>query len=274
MIKTHDDEEWKQINYPKLKEEYYISNYGSVYSKLSKKILSNKNLRGGYISSSLTMKDGKDKQFRVHQLVAYTFLGFSEENKNVNHKDGNKLNNYINNLEYMTSKENTKHAFDTGLNKRIKRKVRQFDLDGKFIKEHESILDAGKSIERDSRFINNVCKGRKKTAYGFKWEYSEINPNENSNVDLSAFKSLLDFPNYKINNKGDIYNVSHKKFRTKRPNHDGTLTITLQYKTKQKSCLVHRLVAELFLENPDKKERVRHRDKNKLNNHVDNLEYY
>jgi hypothetical protein len=59
--------------------------------------------------------NGKKNNKRVHCLVAESFLGSRPDGKHVNHKDGNKLNNSLNNLEYVTPGENQQHAYDTGL---------------------------------------------------------------------------------------------------------------------------------------------------------------
>lgn len=69
----------------------------------------------GYRSVSLYPKEGKQKQIHVHRLVAIAFYGAPPEGKVVNHKDGNKANNSLSNLEYVTPSENTKHAYATGL---------------------------------------------------------------------------------------------------------------------------------------------------------------
>lgn len=68
----------------------------------------------GYLRVSL-WKSGKPKKMHVHTVVAMTFIPNPENKAQVNHKDGNKLNNSINNLEWNTPSENVQHAFDTGL---------------------------------------------------------------------------------------------------------------------------------------------------------------
>ena len=60
-------------------------------------------------------KDGKPKEFLVARLVAMTFLGLPPKGYTVNHKDGNRLNNAIENLEWLTIGDNVRHAFETGL---------------------------------------------------------------------------------------------------------------------------------------------------------------
>lgn len=71
----------------------------------------------GYLTVILYLKN-KQKSFLVHRLVCYHFKNNPQNKPTVNHKDGNKLNNHINNLEWNTISENTKHAWETGLIKK------------------------------------------------------------------------------------------------------------------------------------------------------------
>ena len=112
-------EEWISVKgYENL---YEISNFGRVKSlgnksnhkseKILKQCLSRKN---GYLSVSLS-KNGKTKSYRVHRLVAEHFIPNSNKLFQVNHIDGNKQNNHINNLEWITCKENIHHAWNNNL---------------------------------------------------------------------------------------------------------------------------------------------------------------
>ena len=72
-------------------------------------------LSGGYLKTMLKADSCKYKTWNVHKFITMTFFGECPEGKEVNHKDGNKLNNYITNLEYVTRLENVKHCHDNGL---------------------------------------------------------------------------------------------------------------------------------------------------------------
>ena len=119
------EEIWKDIKgYEGL---YQISSLGRVKS-LSRKISNEKRTylskekilkihlrKDGYCRIGLT-KNKKQQQFLVHRLVSHAFIPNPENKPCINHKDGDKENNYVNNLEWCTSSENNKHAFKTGLN--------------------------------------------------------------------------------------------------------------------------------------------------------------
>jgi hypothetical protein len=119
------NEIWKDI--PEFEGFYQVSNYGRVRSCdrcitrpsgvvfQKGKILSPSTNKAGYFGLVLC-KDGR-KPRMIHSLVASAFLGERPDDYCINHKDGNKLNNAVTNLEYCTQKENIHHANRTGLSK-------------------------------------------------------------------------------------------------------------------------------------------------------------
>ena len=107
-------EEWKDI--PEYKGKYQCSNKGNVrdinHVKI-KTILKTTGYRCVYLRAH-----GERKSFFVHRLVAITFIKAVTGKNHVNHKDGNKLNNIVENLEWCTPGENLSHAYKNGLNSR------------------------------------------------------------------------------------------------------------------------------------------------------------
>lgn len=180
------NEEWEDIKFRKNGIEYdcigiyQVSNYGRVKSlgninnksRRKKPFIRKINLsKKGY--SILTIyKDGIQNTLKVHRLVAEAFITNTENKPQINHKDGNKTNNKVSNLEWCTNSENQKHAYKNNLEKpRFQKNVYQYDLEGNFIKKWDYIVDAAKTLKIDSSSISAVCRGRRKTAGGYIWKY-------------------------------------------------------------------------------------------------------
>jgi len=112
---TQQQEEWKAI--ADSNGEYYISNQGRVKShKFGKERILKPGLIGsGYQFVDLCFKGKKPTSRTIHKLVALAFIPNPENKPQVNHKDGDKLNNCIDNLEWVTRQENVRHAWENGL---------------------------------------------------------------------------------------------------------------------------------------------------------------
>jgi hypothetical protein len=96
--------------------DYLISDKGRVYSKKRRRFLSGWLDNGGYLRGWIC-ENGEQKKRLFHILVMEAFVGRKPDKLDTNHKDGNKLNNRLANLEYCTKSENTKHSYDNGLQK-------------------------------------------------------------------------------------------------------------------------------------------------------------
>lgn len=103
-------------------------------------------------------KNGKPKDFLVARLVAITFLGYPKDGETVNHKDGNRLNNNIENLEWLSLEDNIRHAFATGLMPYNKIRLYNNKIDLIFM----SMAKASLYLKRNKGYISNcLCKKRK-----------------------------------------------------------------------------------------------------------------
>ena len=134
----------------------------------------------GYVLVDL-WKDGKGKTYKVHRLVAEAYIPNPEGKETVNHIDGNKANNNVSNLEWATQKEQNLHFYQHNLkskenvNKAIQsmnransKKVRCIETNV----EYPSANDAGRTLGKsDGSAIVACCRGKRKVAYGFTWEY-------------------------------------------------------------------------------------------------------
>lgn len=105
---------WKPVNEEFYKELYLVSNYGRIKSLAwnKERILKQKNTNSGYLSV-LLCKNNKRKEKLVHRLVMEAF--FEKSERDINHIDGNKTNNFIENLEFVTKSQNMTHALKVGL---------------------------------------------------------------------------------------------------------------------------------------------------------------
>lgn len=114
------EEVWKDV--VGFEDYFRVSTFGNVYSKRTGIILKQVLRVNGYktISTRIGGRSGKALCFKVHRLVAEAFISNPQNKPEVNHKDGNKANNSVQNLEWNTKSENILHSYDTGLSKPIK----------------------------------------------------------------------------------------------------------------------------------------------------------
>jgi hypothetical protein len=284
---------WKVIkDFP----NYSISNDGVIKNK-SNHILSPANV-GGYLQVRLYEKK-IPKSLKIHRLVAQEFIDNIENLSIVDHIDRNKLNNHVDNLRWVNNSENSLNINKTpyDIKKLVSaRPVLKINIKtNKIINEYNSItlaatelfdkgltnsISSGKTniwgvLNNKIQIIQNGDTTREKkvlSAYGYKWKYAD-----NISKHAQGIETWKDIPSvfikninkYQISNYGRIKNNRGRIGEGSSKHHSGYNVVTIKYGT----FLMHRLVAQVFIDNPKSLPIVNHIDGDKLNNHVDNLEW-
>lgn len=183
--KEENKEVWKPI--PGYEGLYEVSNKGrvksikkvivdsigrkrTIHERIRKATQTNK----GYLRVMLCDSKGNNKLLRVHRLVAEAFIPNPENKPQVNHKDEDKTNNHVENLEWMTAKENLNFGTRNARSAKSRSKpVAQYTKDGKLVKIWQSTREAGRELNISNGNISSVARGMHKTCCGFVWKYVE-----------------------------------------------------------------------------------------------------
>jgi hypothetical protein len=237
---------------------YKITKNGKVWSNKSNKFLATKICNGYSIF----------KDISVHRLVAEIFIPNPENKPYVNHINSDKLDNRVENLEWVTQKENC-----AAHNKKIShpRKVVQIDMNGKIVNKFDSLKEAGESIGYSASAISKVVLKINNTAGGYMWEYEEFYMKI---LDISEGKQVYDNHKNYVFPEGTIYNNIRKALVKPIKNASGYCYVTISNCKTKRNHYVHRIVADHFIENKDKyKTQVNHKNKKRDDNNIENLEW-
>lgn len=157
----------------------YVYNGKGYYLK-KEKICCQRQNKKGYLMVDL-VKHGNNisRPFLVHRLVAIAFIENIHSKPQINHIDGNKQNNNVENLEWCDNSQNQKHAYKLGLNKRSenagreKRPVCLYNSNMDLIKEFNSIAETTRWLNCASSNVRLCCENKRKTVNGYIAKYKE-----------------------------------------------------------------------------------------------------
>lgn len=176
---------WKTLS---LNPNYRISRDGRLYNIITHKELKGSLDKNGYRCFT-TRKDGQNVTYKAHRLVAIEFIPNPNGLPEVNHIDGNKLNNHVTNLKWVTHEQNMEHwrlqqKFATKVDlpvvtrksklNRGKQPVVQYALNGDFIAEFSSYMDAERKTGIRSGNISLAARGKRHTAGNYVWRDKEV----------------------------------------------------------------------------------------------------
>lgn len=158
-------------------EQYQVSNTGAVRNKITGHILKPHKDTKGYLRVSLS-KGNVRVTVKVHRTVAIAFIENPNNLPQVNHKDGNKENNSVLNLEWVSNYENMQHAIKNGLTNHVdyagrkKRPVIRIDGVGATVR-FNSLAEASKECHISRSNLCNVLKGKRNFCGGYRWKYAD-----------------------------------------------------------------------------------------------------
>lgn len=173
------EEQWKKIEGY---NNYSVSNFGRVRNDKRNHMMSPtlRSKNSPYFAVCLTDNDGKAKRKNVHRLVAEAFIPNPNCKPQINHKDGDKENNHYSNLEWVTSSENSIHAYKLGLKKSTSAQIQKAInatkrpiINRTLGTIHESIVEAAKYIGGQGSGISKCLSGEREHYKGMHFAYLE-----------------------------------------------------------------------------------------------------
>ena len=156
------DEHWRQYK----NSNYWISDEGKCYNSQTKHLLSP--IKSGNYYKYCFSINGEKSSALIHKLVYSLFRDDYDEQKQINHIDGNKQNNVLDNLELITSQQNILHSYYILYNNISQ--IGQFDMQNNLIATYDSMSAAARAIDGSVSAISQVCAGKAKTHKGFIWK--------------------------------------------------------------------------------------------------------
>ena len=165
---------------------YQVSSQGRIWSIVSQRYLKQTITSGGYCKVGLIAKNGKEKKERIHRLVAIAFIDNPNNFPVVNHLNGIKTDNRVENLEWTTVKGNTKHAYDNNLGNFQEKlaenleKARQVNLrmysvyyDGNMVGQYKGVQAAAAAVGCSETTVMKCIRENRKTRTGYYFSVGE-----------------------------------------------------------------------------------------------------
>lgn len=269
------NEIWRPIIKENCKDFYAVSNFGNVKNVKTGKILS-KSLRDGYYSVTIMNTNNTlSHKENIHILVAEHFIRMRKKGEVIDHVNNNKLDNTVDNLQIISSKENTIKAA-----KQLKcfspKPINIYDLNRQFIEQMKNIEDVAEKYKISIKTIRKIYKGEV-THESFIFEIPEQFRSKFIDFEIGNNYKHIDIVGingYVASKDGKIINATTKQILKPTVTNNGYHVVHLVNKNIHKRMLVHRLIATTFIEEKDStKNIVNHKDRDKTNNNVDNLEW-
>lgn len=261
-------------------EKYEISNLGRIRNPKTKRLMKQReDKRTGYYRIGLMIGGSKQKNQLVHRLVGFTFIPNTNNYPTIHHENGNRKDNRVVNLKWASMLEQcqpenklprTKH------NTCGARSVNRIDKkSGKILQTYESCADAGRwaseqgltKLYAPQSYVVQVCQGKGKEAYGFGWEYTPDEVIDGEIWELLPSSLIHGTEGCFVSNKGRIKKNKGRIYSGSADN--GTIRVSIS------NCFftLRRLVAEVFIPNPDNFAWVINKDQDIHNNCVENLKW-
>ena len=252
-------------------DAHEVSNLGRIRRATTKHILKGHVGQEGYRQQTI---DGQALQ--SHRIVARAFIPNPSKKPTVDHVEASeKSNNTLTNLRWATSEEQQANAERSATNEKNQRPVRMLDKETReFIQRFESARAAARYLNKENGFksIVGALRGRIKTAYGFAWEYEEAETIKGEEW-RPIPRELFDLREpHEVSSHGRIKNLTSGRVGSGSIQNSGVATFKFTLTDgRLRTIQVTRVVASVFLENPESKPLVMHIDGDKANNHVSNL---
>ena len=234
---------WKPVPNEEYAQFNEISDKGEV--RRNNRVLAY-HIRNGYRAVCLYSPKTKKKYTEnIHRMVAGTFIPNQDRKTFVNHKDGNKHNNVVSNLEWTTPQENTEHALETGIQKGHPKSVDQYSMKGDYIATFISIVEAARKTGANDRQISSVCLGKRTSSGGFIWKYTNGTEAVRTRLPVDG-KAIDGFPNYLITEDKRVYSKRSKKYLKPKILESGYECVKLCNNGVMKDAYICKLVREYF----------------------------